>query len=102
MNIDGVGGKSVSIRLIGDHELFGTCFYCPETEYNVVSQWKAEKKGFKTRLSEDNETAWLVRESDNLSICFTRDDSDHFYKCPHIALKKSKSFGQVHTTFNNL
>ena len=102
MHIDGVGGKSVSIKLIGDHKLFGTCYYCPETEYNVVSQWKAELQGFKTRLSEDNESAWLVRDSDKTSICFNRDPSDHFYKCPYIALVKKQTDGSVNTNFGNL
>ena len=81
MNIKGVGGKTITIDQIGDHPLFGKCWYYPSNEFNIISQWKANQKGLMFRVSDDNEQAWLVRD-DGISICFNRDPKDHFYKCP--------------------
>ena len=81
MNIKGVGGKTITINQIGDHPLFGKCWYYPNNEFNIISQWKANEKGLMFRVSDDNEQAWLVRD-DGISICFNRDPKDHFYKCP--------------------
>ena len=73
--------KTITIDQIGDHPLFGKCWYYPNNEFNIVSQWKANEKGLMFRMSDDNEQAWLVRD-DGISICFNRDPKDHFYKCP--------------------
>lgn len=82
MSIDGIGGKRVLIDQVGDHPLFGLCWYVPQNEYNIVSQWQANQCGFTLKMSDDNEQAWLERKSDGVSVCFERDEKDHFYKCP--------------------
>ena len=80
MKIVGIGGKQIEITKVGDHRLFGKCWYYPQNEFNIISQWKANEQGLMFRVSEDNEQAWLVRE--DVNICFIRDPKDHFYKCP--------------------
>jgi len=82
MLIDGVGGKSVLVRKVGDHPLFGTCWYFPDNEFNVISQDKALEQGFLLGISEDNLLVWLSRKADNLRIYFHKDSKDRFYKCP--------------------
>jgi hypothetical protein len=62
MRIVGIGGKQIEISKVGDHPLFGKCWYYPQNEFNIISQWKANEQGLMFRVSEDNEQAWLVRE----------------------------------------
>jgi hypothetical protein len=41
MRIVGIGGKQIEITKVGDHPLFGKCWYYPQNEFNIISQWKA-------------------------------------------------------------
>jgi hypothetical protein len=81
MNIDGVGEKGTTTQRKGIHPLFGEVWILPTNSYNIVSQYQAQKNGFLLRMSEDNESCWLVNKKTNVSVYFERDPSDHFYKC---------------------
>ena len=93
MNIDGVGEKGTRTQRKGVHPLFGEVWILPTNSYNIVSQYQAQKNGFLLRMSEDNNSCWLVNKKSNISVYFERDPSDHFYKCeiPKEAMK-SKAF----------
>lgn len=80
MNIDGVGEKGTKTYRRGVHPLFGDVWIVPSNQYNIVSAFQAQKNGFKLRMSEDNESCWLVNSEKNVSVYFERDPSDHFYK----------------------
>ena len=84
LSIDGVGSKMTNVDQVGVHPLFGEVWYLPSNEYNIVSQWQAEKQGFLLKMSEDNKSCYLHRKSDNTMVRFERDPSDHFYKCPAV------------------
>jgi hypothetical protein len=96
MQVTGVGSKVTNIDKTGMHPLFGKCYYCPGNEYNVLSQWQAQTKGFKVSISEDNESTFLIRESDNIRIEFKRDPRDRFYKCSFSELEKAVTNSNVY------
>jgi hypothetical protein len=80
MNIDGVGQKGTKTQCKGSHPLFGDVWIVPSNQYNIVSQYQAQKNGFLMRMSEDNNTCWLVNKNKNISVYFERDPSDQFFK----------------------
>ena len=82
LSIDGVGAKLTKVSQVGNHYLFGEVWYLPTNEYNIVSQWQAQKHGFLLKMSDDNKSCYLYRASDRAAIRFMRDPVDHFYKCP--------------------
>jgi len=82
LSIDGVGAKLTKVDQVGTHHLFGEVWYLPTNEYNIVSQWQAQKNGFLLKMSEDNKSCYLYRGSDRTAMRFVRDPIDHFYKCP--------------------
>ena len=82
LSIDGVGAKLTKVNQVGTHHLFGEVWYLPTNEYNIVSQWQAQKSGFLLKMSDDNQSCYLYRASDRTAIRFMRDPVDHFYKCP--------------------
>ena len=82
LSIDGVGAKLTKVNQVGTHHLFGEVWYLTTNEYNIVSQWQAQKSGFLLKMSDDNQSCYLYRASDRTAIRFMRDPVDHFYKCP--------------------
>ena len=53
MLVDGVGKSQVSVTKKADHPLFGTCWYYPENEFNIISQHKANEAGWLVRMISD-------------------------------------------------
>jgi hypothetical protein len=50
LSIEGVGSKMTKVDQVGAHPLFGEVWYLPANEYNIVSQWQAEKQGFLLKI----------------------------------------------------
>jgi hypothetical protein len=81
MNIDGVGESVTKTQNKAVHPLFGEVWIIPTNSYNILSHHQAMKNGFLMRMSDDNNSCWLVNKDKNLSFLFERDPSDHFLKC---------------------
>ena len=88
MMVDGVGNSQVRVTQKADHPLFGTCWYYPQNEFNIISQHRANEAGWLVRLSDDNKLLWLEREKDWSIIYFTKNPKDKFFKCQAAELHK--------------
>ena len=73
MVVDGVGKSQVNVSKKADHPLFGTCWFYPDNEFNIISQHRANEAGWLVRISDDNQLLWLEREKDGSIVYFTKD-----------------------------
>ena len=79
----GVKGIVSTLDRVGDHPLFGVCFYAPSNRVNVVSEGLARKRsGYYMSTAKPNTKKYLYNEDIKSLIVFDEDPRDGFHKCP--------------------
>jgi hypothetical protein len=91
ITVDGAGGKSTEISQVGYHPLFGEVWFHPDNDYNIISEWQAEKMGFRLVVpAQDQSRRYLYRKSDETIIPFERDPKDKFWKAVAVPVREIK------------
>ena len=79
----GVKGIVSTLDRVGDHPIFGVCFYAPTNRVNVVSEGLARKRsGYFLSTAKPNTKKYLYNDDIRSLIVFDEDPRDGFHKCP--------------------